>query len=186
VPPLDSLFAIDLGEVLTPDPSLIETFLRGSIMYVALFLMLRLILRRQPGTITLSDLLVLVLVADAAQNAMANEYRSITNGLVLVATIIGWNVALDWLGYHSPVVKRFIHPPRKPLVRDGRLIRPNLAEELMTEDELMTQLRLQGVERLEDVKAVYVEGNGQISVIKTDGAASDTGSSSRRSGAPGS
>jgi uncharacterized membrane protein YcaP (DUF421 family) len=137
-------------------------------MYLGLFLMLRLILRRQPGTITLSDLLVLVLVADAAQNAMAADYDSLTNGLVLVGTIIGWNVALDWLGYRFPLVQRFIHPPRMPLVRDGRLIRKNLAEELMTEEELMTQLRLQGIERLEDVSAVYVEGNGQISVIKAE------------------
>jgi uncharacterized membrane protein YcaP (DUF421 family) len=88
---------------------------------------------------------------------------------VLVGTIIGWNVALDWLGFRFPVVRRFIHPPRKPLVRDGRLIRRNLADELMTEEELMTQLRLQGVERLDEVLAVYVEGNGQISVIKAEG-----------------
>jgi uncharacterized membrane protein YcaP (DUF421 family) len=169
----EGLFSIDLGEALTPQPSLIETFLRGSIMYFALFLMLRLIVRRQPGTITLSDLLVLVLVADAAQNAMANEYNSLTNGLVLVGTIIGWNVALDWLGYRYPFVQRLIHPPNKPLVRDGRLIRKNLAEELMTEEELMTQLRLQGVDRLEEVEAVYVEGNGQISVIKAKAASED-------------
>jgi uncharacterized membrane protein YcaP (DUF421 family) len=162
------LIEIDVSEALIPDPSLLETFIRGSIMYLGLFAMLRLVLRRQPGTITLSDLLVLVLVADAAQNAMAAEYRSITNGLVLVATLVGWNVALDWLGFHFPLVQRFVHPQRKPLVVDGRLVRPNLAEELMTEEELMSQLRLQGVERLEDVKAVYVEGNGQISVIKKE------------------
>lgn len=165
---LDDLISFDLEEALTPDPSLLETFLRGSIMYLGLFFLLRLVLRRQSGTITLSDLLVLVLVADAAQNAMANEYRSITNGLVLVGTIIGWNVTLDWLGYRFPFVRRLLHPPSKPLVRDGRLIRKNLADELMTEEELMTQLRLQGIERLEDVKAVYVEGNGQISVIKAE------------------
>lgn len=147
-----------------PDPSLVETFLRGSIMYLGLFFLLK-ILRRQSGTITLSDLLVLVLLADAAQNAMANEYHSITNGLVLVGTIIGWNVTLDWVGYRFPFVQRLVHPANKPLVREGRLIRKNLAEELMTEEELMSQLRLQGVDRLEDVKAAYIEGNGQISVI---------------------
>ena len=162
---MDQLISFDLEEALTPDPSLLETFLRGSIMYLGLYFLLR-ILRRQSGTITLSDLLVLVLLADAAQNAMANEYHSITNGLVLVGTIIGWNVTLDWLGYRFPFVQRLLHPPSKPLIRDGRLIRKNLAQELMTEEELMTQLRLQGVERLEDVKAAYVEGNGQISVIK--------------------
>ena len=163
---MDWLISFDLEEALTPDPSLFETFLRGSIMYLGLFFLLRLVLRRQSGTITLSDLLVLVLVADAAQNAMANDYRSITNGLVLVGTIIGWNVALDWAGYRFTFVQRLLHPPKKPLVREGRLIRKNLDEELMTEEELMTQLRLQGVDRLEQVKAVYVEGNGQISVIK--------------------
>jgi uncharacterized membrane protein YcaP (DUF421 family) len=147
-------------------------------MYLGLFLMLRLILRRQPGTITLSDLLVLVLVADAAQNAMAAEYESLTNGLVLVGTIIGWNVALDWLGFRFPIVQRFIHPPRKPLVRDGRLMRRNLAEELMTEEELMTQLRLQGVERLDEISAVYVEGNGQISVIPKNRTGPDAGAGS--------
>ena len=159
---------IDVGAALNPHPSLLETFVRGSVVYLGLFLMLRLVLRRQAATITLTDLLVLVLIADAAQNAMAADYDSITNGLVLVGTIIGWNVVLDWLGYHFPLVQRLVHPSRKPLVMDSRLIRPNLAQELMTEEELMTQLRMQGIERLEDVRAVYVEGNGQISVIKKE------------------
>lgn len=55
---------------------------------------------------------------------------------------------------------------RKPLVVDGRIIRPTLVEELMTEGELLTQIRLNGIEALEDVKAAYLEGNGEISVIK--------------------
>jgi uncharacterized membrane protein YcaP (DUF421 family) len=58
-------------------------------MYLALFVMLR-VFRRQTGSIGAADLLVLLLIADAAQNGMACDYKSVTDGLVLVATIVGW------------------------------------------------------------------------------------------------
>jgi uncharacterized membrane protein YcaP (DUF421 family) len=114
--------------------------------------------------------LVLVLIADAAQNAMASEYRSITDGVVLIATIIGMSFLFDWLGYHVAFLGRLVHPQRKPLVVNGRVIRRTLKEELMTEEELMTQLRLQGAGGIGDVRAAYLEGNGEISVIRRAGA----------------
>jgi uncharacterized membrane protein YcaP (DUF421 family) len=159
----------DLSAALAPDPSLIETFLRGTIMYFFIFFLLRVVLRGRTGATTISDLLVLVLVADAAQNAMADDYSSITNGATLVATIIGWSFALDWIAYRVPLVQSLVHPDRKPLVVDGRLIRPTLARELMTEDELMTQLRLAGVDDVQEVKSAFLEGTGEVSVIKRSG-----------------
>jgi len=63
-----------------------------------LFFLLRL-LRREGGQIGIADVLVVVLVADASQNAMASDYKSITEGIVLVATIAFWDYFLDWLGY---------------------------------------------------------------------------------------
>jgi uncharacterized membrane protein YcaP (DUF421 family) len=83
-----------------------------------------------------------------------------------VATIVGMSWLIDWLGYHVAFMRRFVHPERKPLVVNGRVIRKNLAKELMTEDELMTQLRLQGVDQIQKVKAAFLEGNGEISVIQ--------------------
>jgi uncharacterized membrane protein YcaP (DUF421 family) len=115
--------------------------------------------------VTIGDLLVFVLISDAAQNAMAANYLSITNGIVLVATIMVMSLTVDWLAYRFPAIQRFVHPERKPLVVDGRLIRRTLQEELMTEEELMTQLRLNGIEDPAAVKAAYLEGNGEISVI---------------------
>jgi hypothetical protein len=56
-------------------------------------------LKREAGGVGITDMLVIVLLADAAQNAMAGEYKSISDGLVLVSTIIFWSYALDWLGY---------------------------------------------------------------------------------------
>ena len=134
-------------------------------MYFVIFVLLRVVLRGRTGGTTMSDLLVLVLIADAAQNAMADDYTSLASGTLLVATIIGWSFALDWLAYRVPSVGRIVHPEKAPLVQNGRLIRPTLRREMITEEELMSEIRLQGLEKLEDVRAVYLEGNGEISVI---------------------
>ena len=71
---------IDWQSVFIPSLHIGEIVLRGTIVYLFLFILLRL-LRRGAGAIGISDLLVVVLIADAAQNAMASEYKSITEGL---------------------------------------------------------------------------------------------------------
>ncbi len=86
---------INWNEMWIPSLSLFEIFIRGSVVYLALFLYLRM-LRRSAGGIGLTDVLVIVLVADATQNAMASEYKSITEGIMLVATIGFWEALLDW------------------------------------------------------------------------------------------
>jgi uncharacterized membrane protein YcaP (DUF421 family) len=163
---VESWLAVDWAQVFQPDTSPLEIFVRGSIVYLALFSMLRLVLRREAGTVGMSDLLVLVLIADAAQNAMAGNYNSLPDGLLLVATIIFWSFALNWLGYHGTAVGRFVNPPPLNLVQDGRLLRRNMRRELISEDELMGQLRQQGIEDLGLVKKACMEGDGHISVIK--------------------
>ena len=164
------ILGFDIGAALIPDVSLLEMVVRGAIMYFSIFILLRVLLRGRTSAVTVSDLLVLVLIADAAQNAMASDYHSITAGLVLVAHDRAVQRDRRLAGSsHSEPVRRFVHPERKPLVIDGRVIRKTLVEELMTEGELMTQIRLNGVEDLDEVKAAYLEGNGEVSVIKRDG-----------------
>ena len=90
--------SIDWQAMFSPEHALIEIVLRGTMMYIVLFSILRFFMKRQSGVIGIADLLVIVLVADAAQNAMANEYKSITEGTLLVVTIVFWNFAVDWLG----------------------------------------------------------------------------------------
>ena len=162
---MESLFAIDWVQIFKPDTAPLEIFLRGSVVYLALFSMLRVVLRREAGTLGISDLLVVVLIADAAQNAMAGNYTSLPDGLLLVATIIFWSFALEWLGYHVPWIGRFVHPPPLLLVRDGRLLRRNMRRELITEEELMSQIRQQGAHDLASVRTACMEGDGRISVI---------------------
>jgi uncharacterized membrane protein YcaP (DUF421 family) len=91
--------SIDWQVMLSPEHSLIEIVLRGTMMYIVLFSILRFFMKRQSGVIGIADLLVIVLIADAVQNAMANEHKSITDGTLLVLTIVFWNFAVDWLGF---------------------------------------------------------------------------------------
>lgn len=139
--------------------------MRGSLTYLVLFLLLRFFLKRVTGTLSIGDLLIIVLVADAAQNAMSAGYTSLTDGLILVATIMFWSYALDWLAYHFPVFESLLHPSPVPLVRDGKMIARNMRRELITVDELMSHLREQGVKDLKEVKSAAMEGDGRISVV---------------------
>jgi uncharacterized membrane protein YcaP (DUF421 family) len=159
---------IDWRALLVPTVNLAEIVLRGSVVYLAILAALRLF-RREAGAISVADLLVVVLVADAAQNAMASEYKSITEGGVLIATIFGWDYFLDWLAFRSRWVHGLLHPPPLLLVAHGRIQRRNLRAELVTVDELRGLLREEGIEDVAQVKCCYLEADGHLSVIKQEG-----------------
>lgn len=137
-------------------------------MYLAIFCLFRLVLKRQIGGVGITDLLVLVLIADAAQNAMAADYRSLPEGLLLCATLVFWNYTLDWLGFRFPKLEEFLHPHPLVLIKNGRMNYYHMQKELMTEEDLMSRLREKGVEEIQQVKLAYLEGNGKISVIKKE------------------
>ncbi|HEY9284442.1 MAG TPA: YetF domain-containing protein [Pyrinomonadaceae bacterium] len=173
---MDWLLRVDWRKAFVPELSVAEIFLRGTAVYFLLFAFLR-ILRRESGAIGITDLLVVVLIADAAQNAMAGEYVSITEGALLVGTIAFWDYTLDWLGYHSPAVARLLRPAPLALVKNGRMLRRNMRRELITEEELMSQLRQQGVGQLSEVARACLEGDGRISVLKREPGAESGGGS---------
>ncbi len=164
---MKDLLGIDWNSVFVPTVSLVEIVLRGTLVYLLLFLLMR-VLRREAGALGISDLLVVVIIADASQNAMSSEYKSVTEGAVLVGTIIFWDYSLDWLGYRFPALGRLLRPAPLTLVKDGSALRRNMRKEMISMEELMSQLREEGVERLSEVKRCYLEGDGHISVIKKD------------------
>ena len=133
---------IDWNSIFVPDTPFLEIIVRGSVMYLALTILLRIVLKRQTGTLGMTDLLLITLLADASQNAMAGEYRSLPDGIVLVATIIFWNYFFDWLTVKSEWFERLIEPPPLPLVKRGKLLRRNMRRELITELERLTGLTL--------------------------------------------
>lgn len=145
-----------------------ELIVRGTVMYLFIFAVFRVLLRRSVGAIGMADVLVLVLIADAAQGGMSGDYKSITDGMILVATIIGWNVLFDWTAFRFPRLGKLVEPAPLGLVEHGRINRRNLREEFLSEDELMSKLREQGVERVEEVKRATMESDGTVSVIRYD------------------
>lgn len=169
----------DWEALFVPNEPLAELVLRGSIVYLALFLFLRVVLKRESGSLGVTDLLVVVLIADAAQNGLAGSYQSIPDGLILVVVILAWALAISWAGYHVPAIGRLVHPPPLELIRNGEMIHGNMRKELITREELLTQLREQGVERVEQVKSARIEGNGLISVIRMDGQEENGGARKR-------
>lgn len=164
----DLLFKVDWHKIFFPSLSVAELFIRGTLVYLMLFALLRFFPNRHVGAVGIADLLVVLLFANAAQNAMVSDYTAITDGLVLVATIIFWNYVLNWLGYNYPVVQRIISPPPLLLVKNGHIIQRNLRRELIQESELMAQLRKHGVEKIEEVKKAFMEADGSISVSKNE------------------
>jgi uncharacterized membrane protein YcaP (DUF421 family) len=150
-----------------PKVSLLELVLRGSIMYLGIFAAMR-VSRRIVGALGTADLLIVVLVADAAQNAMSAEYHSVTEGVVLVGTIFVWNYVIDWAEYKFPRLLPLLEGKPLPLIQNGRLMRRNLRAELITIAELKSQLREHGIEDLSEVKRCCLEPDGHLSVIKVD------------------
>lgn len=143
-----------------------EIVLRGTLVYWFLFLIFRFIVRRDVGSVAIADVLLLVLIADASQNAMAGGYKTVSEGALLVATIVSWNYLLDWASFRFEWVRRLAEPPPFPLVWRGRILYRNLRKEFLPVEELKAHLRQKGIEDLSQVKAAYMESDGSLSVIR--------------------
>jgi uncharacterized membrane protein YcaP (DUF421 family) len=146
----------------------LEIVVRGSAVYWFLYVIFRLVLRREAGAVGIADVLVIVLIADASQNAMAGEYRSISEGFVLIATIVFWNYTMDWAAFRWPRIGRLLEPPPLVLVERGEMLRANMRRELIGAEELMSKLREHGVDDLAQVKRAVMESNGEVSVVRFD------------------
>ena len=159
---------MNLSDLFSPDQPLLEMVVRGSVIYWFLLIVFRFVLRRDVGSMSMADLLFIVLVADASSSAMQGEYRSVTKGIALLGTLIGWNYLLDVLAYRSAKVAAFLEPPPEPLVRHGKFVARTLRKERITVEEVLAKLREEGIEDLSVIKIARLEGDGKVSVIRND------------------
>ena len=157
---------IDWAAIFALHTSVPELVLRASIMYLMILVMLRLVLRRQVGGIGTADILVIVLISEVSGNGISPSEQSVVEGGILVATILFWSFVTEWLQYRFPAFERLVRDPKLKLIENGRLLRRNMRKEFVTLDELMAQLRENGLEDCTDVKAAYMEATGCISIIK--------------------
>lgn len=157
---------LDWSEVFGPGRPVVELVVRGSVMFLVLFVLLRLVGKREAGAHSLTDLLVVVLVAQAAAHGMGGEASSVLDSVILIATVLFWSIALDALAYRWPALARLIKSRRSPLIVDGTINERALRREFINREELMTELRLHGVTNVQQVARAYLEANGMVSVIK--------------------
>ncbi len=157
---LESIFELSIP--------LVEIFLRGSLTFVALLVMMRVIGQREAGGLGVTDILLVVLVAEAAAAGLHGDASSVTDGIALVATILFWSIAFDAIAYRWPKLGRFIKAQPRLLIKDGAVNSQVLRRELMTRDEVLSQLRLHGIEDPAEIERAYIEPNGMISVLRRD------------------
>ncbi|XID75507.1 DUF421 domain-containing protein [Alkanindiges sp. WGS2144] len=159
---------MDWSSIFSFDIPVLEIFIRGTVMYLALIFLMRVILKRQAGGLESGDILLLILLSDASQNGMAGDYKSVPDGIILVATLMFWNFFLDWLSFKFPWFERLMDAKPIVLVKNGKMLRKNMRKEFVTQAELLSQLREQGINKLEKVKRAYIESDGKLSVIEVE------------------
>jgi uncharacterized membrane protein YcaP (DUF421 family) len=159
---------IDWNSLFTDHVPVLEIIVRGTLMYLGLVLMLRFVPNRQMGNLGVTDVLLIVLLADAAQNGMAGSYSSIPDGLLLVATIAFWDFVLDWLSFHFRFFNWLLSRKEVPLIRNGRMLKQNMRQQMISEDELESYLREKGIDDVSKVKTACIESSGEISVVPYD------------------
>ena len=113
---MEFFWKTDWSRVFTPEMSLPEILVRGTLTYVGLCLLLRFVLKRQTGQMALSDLLVVAIVAGVCRNPLIRDSYSVTDGLLVIATVLGWSFALDWACYHSVWLHKVLHPSPVPVM----------------------------------------------------------------------
>jgi uncharacterized membrane protein YcaP (DUF421 family) len=151
---------------LTFSMSPLEIIIRGSLMYWFLFLIFRFVLRRNAGSTGITDILFVVVLGDASQNAMIGNGQTVADGAMLIAILVAWNYLLDYLSSRFDVVARLTDAPPVVMIRNGRLQARNMRREYITEKEIEAKLRSSNVQRIDDVKAMYLESDGSFSVLK--------------------
>ncbi|HKU47953.1 MAG TPA: YetF domain-containing protein [Burkholderiales bacterium] len=157
---------LNWGELFGLSVPPLELMVRGSALYLFLLVVFRVVIKRRMGAIGMADILVLVIISDASQNAMAGEYKTVTDGFILIGTIIAWNYAFDWAAFQFPWLSRLLEPAPLLLIENGRILRRNLRVEFISDDELRSKLREHGVEDPALVAKAYIEPDGEVTVIK--------------------
>lgn len=166
--------SIDWGALFIPQNPVAEVIVRGTLIYLLLYLVLRFFLNRQAGAVGIPDILVIVLIVEATTDALGKN-ESVSEAALLIGTVMAWSYGLQWLSYKVPRLEFLLNSPKVKLIENGKILRRNLRRELVTDEELMALLRSQGIDDPKQVKSAYIEGSGDISVIPLDGKPSGDG-----------
>ncbi len=143
-----------------------EHITRAAVVYVVLFLLLRLVGKKHVGDLAPFDLVVLLILSETVQNAMVGDDNSLTGGLVSAATLIVLAQAMGYLCWVSKRAERLIEGIPKILVRHGRRNTEAMRRQQVSISELTEAMRREGCSNISDIQAAILENDGTISVIR--------------------
>ena len=141
-----------------------EFILRGTIVYVFLLLILRVTGKRQTGQLAPFDLVLLLVLSNAVQNAMNGGDNSVLGGIISAATLIALHYAVAFMTFKSKTLEAWIEGTPRILIHNGKLNEEVVRGELLTRHELAAALRAAGCAEIEHIHVATLENNGQITV----------------------
>lgn len=145
-----------------------EFVLRGLIVYAALLFLMRVSGKRQIGQLSPLDLVLLLIISNAVQNAMNGGDNSVTAGLILAATLFGADVLVGYGTWRSRLLEALVEGRPEIIIHQGEIFQDVMRRERITPRELQKALRRNGCARVEDVHFAILETDGTISVIQKE------------------
>ena len=142
-----------------------EIAARGSLVYVAVAVVLRLVPKRQIGNIAPNDMISLVIVGTLAADAIMGDIKALPDIILMIVVILLWDYLSNLAEYHFPRYRGIAQDSPTLLIHRGVLLKDNLRKEKLTEQELIASLRKQGVTDIADVQQAILEVDGEISVV---------------------
>ena len=150
-----------------------DIVLRASAIFILLYVLLRLYGKRQLGQMTPFEFVALVVIGDFVQQAITHNDFSVTGGVLAVATFGFWSLVLGWVSYRSDTMRRLLEGQPRILIQDGKLLDKILERDKITEAEVLSEMRLAGIAKLDEVEWGILEPSGKISFLKRDQSAKE-------------
>ncbi len=142
-----------------------EFMLRAVVVYVVVLVMVRVAGKRALGQFTAFDMLLLVLLGNAVQNALLGKDTSLGGGLLLAATLIALNYFVGWITTRSPKLERVIEGEPVVLARHGHVLQQVLRRELVSKADFNKAMRDAGCAQVDEVDLALLETDGHITII---------------------
>lgn len=145
-----------------------DAILRGFIMYLFLLVLFRIAGRRTLGQMTNFDFVLLLIISEATQNAMIGNDFSVTNGILVILSLVGLDIGFSILKQRFPILNRHLDGLPLVLVDQGRPVQELMRKTRVDEEDILFSAREKhGIERMEQIKYAALETNGGISIIPT-------------------
>ena len=146
-----------------------DIVLRASVTFAALYLLLRLLGKREIGQLTPFELVVIVVMGDLVQQGVTHNDFSLTGSILAIATFAFWALVMSWATYLSPKLETLLDGRPQVIIRDGELIEANLRRDRITRAEVEAEMRLAGIAHMNQVAWAILETQGKSSFIRKDG-----------------